>query len=149
MAQFIPQSRTSFFLEWWQGDLFGFQSHVLTSWDECWRTCFEAWGYISLCKAFALSSLPHYPPQPVSHALPSCSDSLQCLLVILHDLYMKSLLFIHLRDSHCVSAALRRLYHFSDCVFSNLFIFSHAQTFTLRSFKPGSLWEPHGSEKDR
>lgn len=47
-------------------DLFGFQSHVSTYWDECWRTCFEAWGYISLCKAFALSSLPHHPPQPIS-----------------------------------------------------------------------------------
>lgn len=45
------------------------------------------------------------PPQPVSHALLSFSDSLQCLRIMLHDLYMEGLLFIHLQDSHCVSVA--------------------------------------------
>lgn len=128
-----------FFLKQWQRSPSGFQNPALTSWDEecCW-TCFEAHYNVSLCKAFALFSLLHYSPQPDSHALLSCSDSLQCLRVIRHDLYMKRLFFIHLWDSHWVSVA----FCFSCCVFSNLLIL-RAQPCSL---KPGNLWEPCGSE---
>lgn len=80
----------------------------------------------------------------LSRSLPSCSGSLRCLRVTRPDFYMKRLLFIHLRDSHCVSSALRRLYHFSCRGFSNLFISSHAQTSTLHSVKSGESGSPRG-----
>lgn len=41
----------------------------------------------------------------------SCNNSLQCLRVTLHDLYMRKMLFIHLLESQCMNAALRHLYH--------------------------------------
>lgn len=98
----------------------------------------SARSHFALCKAFALSSPPHSPPQPDSLALPSCGESLQCLLVILHDLYMKSLIFIHRQDSHCMSppsVSLQLLF------LPEPFYLPAQQTLALRSFKPRSLWE--------
>lgn len=77
-------------------------------WDECWRTCFEARGYTSLC-SFIPSSLS--VAAGLSCSPLSCNNSLQCLCVTLHDLYMRKMLFIHLLESQCMNAALRHLYH--------------------------------------
>lgn len=93
MAYYIPQIiYTAFFWEWRQKDLFGFQSHSFISWDERWRTCFEVWGHISLSVRPLL-----FHPRLLSRA------SLQCLLILLHNLYMKSLIFVHRQDSHRMS----------------------------------------------
>lgn len=69
-------------------------SHALASWDQRCRKHFEDVPSLSLFLS-APSSMPRYAPRPVPHALPSCSHSLRCLRVTLHDSYMKKLLFIH------------------------------------------------------
>lgn len=121
MTYYIPQIiYTAFFWEWWQKDLFGFQSHSFISWDERWRTCFEVWGHISL----SVRPLLFHPCLTLPLSLSRLLSRAEARASSVYSSYCMTYTWRvwSLFMDRTPSAWVHRLDHFSYCFSPNLFI---------------------------